>query len=987
MFSRFLTDPNDDGSSSSNSSHGTEAKSSNNSTTLNYFKHTERGYEGKFPSFLFESTTSIAEKEAWLEDFLETTTTTTTSIATSTTNEGRTLINSTSDNTATSISPSTTPLAVYNHIVPAFLIVLKALASTEAVADAGAPRRADVWMNRLWKLSHRSFQGNATNDAADRRRLSVVPTSECYQCVIQAWANSDKEQVMVVRNRSERWLNDLLEKSGDELLLSITSSMSPVPAPAPAPAPAPTTETIAVTKSNDDCSASSAAHTIPTNYHEGNNYYQTIEPTIECFNAFLDGLTRGRQGKNKRDRQILLDNARLAESILRKLHSIYSHRSRNQHRNDGTSISTSKNTDADAAARPVYRIRPNTDTFNYVIRGWTRCKHERNSHSKAIAILRLMEGHPPPQQQHHQPPDAIGISGKHSTNSNGNSTHHSNATRPNTKSYAMVMDALITEAKRKARQHCNYRKRRARTTPWGYKNNNAAVAPTEDDDASRNGIDEMNEAAAILRYMHDLHDLGVEGVTPNRVAYNILITGWAALASFHDPISRYDHGSRGDSDDGLPNSRNSMYGTEFKAEELLRTMMSHRDSGFSDAAPDVISYERVILAWANSGRPNAGKRALWWLKQLWKDHRQQEHQPPEQRSNLQPTVNTYNMVMKALSCTDGALATENVLLDLGEKYQASTKPEGAAPNEQNRHYHPPGLCPNSESFAIVIRAWLECAKEARNVDDRIASIRRAYEWLSSLQDIENGNSNRGSRSGGDGEQSVLSNNNNDRRQSSEDQGSNLSTAPQLFTGLLSVIKTCARQRPEVCLELAQKVFDDLKRSRHRLDCGSYSILLQVGLLARRDSNDGGSHDGNVDDYDGNDKGNANSNETTNHTGANDDDDDYDASADRPSLDIERLFTECCNDGLVSNVFVRTLVDDPRSRHLLERSLATGGSKVCWPLPPSWSRNLQNDHNRCSPTDLMPRSERERRRRQRHRTTADAKHRQTAPRYDRRRHTA
>ena len=715
-----------------------------------------RNKEWHFPTFM--STSTIAEKEAWLQNLL------------ASNGDGKPVTDS--------------PQNQQGVDIQAFLVVLRALASAEAVDDAGAPRRADMWMNRLLKLYRKMHPKDG---------LHLKPTAECYQYAIQTWANSNKEQVMVVRNRSERWLNELLEQSGDELLLSITG--------------------------NNPASI--------------NPNKPTITPTIECFDAFLDGLTRGRHGKNKRDREILLDNAKLAESILRRLHSIYCHRFDKGDQKPGPPL-----------------IRPTTDTFNHVIRGWTRCKHERNVHTKVLGILRLMEGY---QREN---PAAFLLD--------------KDAPRPNTKSYSMAMDALITEAKLKARRHCNYQRqmRRRHENKRNHSEDESQKWQVPPEDSSMNGVDEMNEAAAILRYMHDLRDAGVEGVMPNRVPYNILITGWAALASFGKD-KRHSNGN-------TPTTTNDNQSEEFKAEGILRTMMSHRDSGFLDAAPDVISYERVILAWANSGHPNAGKRALWWLKQLWKDydlHRESTLNDSHE-SSLQPTVNTYNVVMKALSCTDGALAAENVLLDLGEKYRDST------------NY--PGLCPNSESFAIVIRAWLESAKEARNVDDRIASIRRAYEWLSSLREIENEN--------------------------------NLSTAPQLFTGLLSVSKTCAKQRPHV-LALAEKIFDDFRKSRHRLDCISYATLLQVGLRA--------------------------------HSGPD--------SAKAREKFVEKLFEECCDDGLISNVFVRTLVDDPtpECKSIVDRALTD------WPLPTSWSRNLKNTNSRCVPSDLKSISERQKLRRRGH----------------------
>ena len=110
--------------------------------------------------------------------------------------------------------------------------------------------------------------------------------------------------------------------------------------------------------------------------------------------------------------------------MLRSLHSISIHRRKQQE--DGM----------DCHDKNFVVVRPDTETFNYVIRGWTRCKHERNVHKQVLRILRLMEGY-----QRSNP--AAFITDR-------------DAPRPNTKSYTMTMDALITEAKLKAGRHQNY---------------------------------------------------------------------------------------------------------------------------------------------------------------------------------------------------------------------------------------------------------------------------------------------------------------------------------------------------------------------------------------------------------------------------------------------------------------------------------------------------------------------------------------------------
>jgi len=493
--------------------------------------------------------------------------------------------------------------------VQAFLVVLRALATPD-INDAGAPRRAEHWMNRL--KNHRSLQ----------------PTAECYQAAIQAWANSNKENILVVVNRSERWLNELIQES----------------------------------------------ETAP----------ERIRITIECYNAFLDALTKGRSGSNKRNQTIVQSNAAKAEGILRRLHSEFHH--------------------FGEASTAI----PNTETFNFVIRGWTRCKHDIIIAKKVLELLRLMEAY-----QRENP--------------------SSSKVLPDTRSYSMAIDALGSVAKMKARR-C-------------YEGSGFS------DDPSVNGIGELEEAQNILSYMHDLQDAGVQGVVPHAVPYNILITGWAAIA-------RYGH-------EDAP----------FKAEEIVRTMLSHKDKGFADRAPDRISFEKVITAWANSNHPNAGKRASWWLKRLWNDAE------VESNADLLPTKTTYNIAMRALANTDGAVEAESLLLELGDKYKEQKELD---------------LCPNSESFAIVIRAWLQQAKKHRNVEDRIAALSRANEWLQSLRHVENEN--------------------------------NLSTSPELFLGVLRCATNCARKRRET-LTLATETFEAMKNSRFQYDSVPYCLLLQVGLDA------------------------------------------------------------------------------------------------------------------------------------------------------------
>jgi hypothetical protein len=135
---------------------------------------------------------------------------------------------------------------------------------------------------------------------------------------------------------------------------------------------------------------------------------------------------------------------------------------------------------------------------------------------------------------------------------------------------------------------------------------------------------------------------------------------------------------------------------------------------------------------------------------------------------------------------------------------------------------------------------------------------------------------------------------------------NLSTAPDLYVGVLRIARTAAKARPFV-LDLAQDIFDDYRRSRHRLDYASYTALLQVGLNAYSRPEE----------------------------------------SDKRRQFVHRLFFECCDDGLISNTFVRALAND----HSQECKEIIDEFFQRLPLPHSWSRNLKNMKAHVLPSDI------------------------------------
>jgi hypothetical protein len=134
----------------------------------------------------------------------------------------------------------------------------------------------------------------------------------------------------------------------------------------------------------------------------------------------------------------------------------------------------------------------------------------------------------------------------------------------------------------------------------------------------------------------------------------------------------------------------------------------------------------------------------------------------------------------------------------------------------------------------------------------------------------------------------------------------VTTSPDLFDGVLSQAAKCENLGPEI-LDFAISILESYRASRHRVDFLAYVWVLQVGL---------------------------------NVLGT--------AKYDNTRFDfIEQLVKDCCDDGLLSNVFVRVLANGPvyydgwtrgESARIVEELFPE------WPLPWEWSRNLKQQYN-------------------------------------------
>ena len=439
--------------------------------------------EWHHPHFMSEAT--VEEKEAWLHHLL------------------------------TKHEESSLP----HHVVvdcEAYLVVLRALADPWAVSHASnnyhsstappplhgraaallpdAPLRAERWLVRLEQHAEESLRNNNNNNnnnsSKEASSSPLVPTAECYRCVLQAWVNAPGEDSSLAIRRAERWLYKVLHHP-----------------------------------------------TLP------------VQPNTSCFNAFLDGCSKGRAVKDRRRRrhpaastsnsaslsphELLYNHASLAERTL--LYMI-------EHR---------RKLGSDRAIYP-----PDTDTFNFVIRAWTRCRTRNDVADRAMETLQLLE-----EYQNTVDPD-VG---------------------PNAKSYAMVLDALAVRAKLKVQ--------RIRTQHYLW------------DDPNANGEHEINLMRDIVAYTENkAKEEGDESLHPNTYAYNTLASAWSHLSSDVHPHAPVE------AEKIL--QRMASHQNDNNCGGFLET---------TGPAPDAVTYRMVMRAWANSPEPHRGERVAWWLQRQWMD--------------------------------------------------------------------------------------------------------------------------------------------------------------------------------------------------------------------------------------------------------------------------------------------------------------------------------------------------------------------------------
>ena len=512
-----------------------------------------------------------------------------------------------------------------------YLIVLRALA-TSKIPDA--PLRAERWIYRL--------EQHAANTSPDISNTSssnlfgnvismkgvVIPTSECYQRVIEAWGDAINEDAARVVTRAERWLWKNIDSSS-----------------------------------------------------------LIARPNTACFNAFLNVCTKGRALKNTLAGSYLIrEHAQKAENVVRYMVAM--------RRKEG----------------PECLMAPTIESFNLVLRGWTRCRRSIDISERTMDALNLLE-----QYQLSVDPNV----------------------RPDSRSYGMAMDSINVRAKLKVKRTRG---------PLGKANSN---------NPSENGIEEVQLLTNMIDFLHEKKKAGDMYLAPNTYSYNILLSCWANAAFLHEHAPS-------------------------ETEKILRQMTLFKENGMDGMEPDSTSYLMVIRAWANSNRPNRGTRATWLLSKQWSDYRFSGDEI------LKPSVDTYNTIIRIWIGQMEPLQAEKVLSELvlhGDEDKSGK------------------LRPNSESFALVIKAWLAVAEKGSE-----AALVTAAKWIFLVEEREKAESG-------------------------------ISSSGELFTLFFGAARRCAKSSVQI-LDITMEVFEKLRNSRHNIDCLHYSRLLQIGLqvLSREEAN-------------------------------------------------------------------------------------------------------------------------------------------------------
>lgn len=277
-----------------------------------------------------------------------------------------------------------------------------------------------------------------------------------------------------------------------------------------------------------------------------------LRPSLESYNAFLDICSIGPKPRRTRidNEKLLRDNAWLAQKTL--LFMIAQSQKDIQISNDngGKALDIEE----------TRGVAPNTDSFNLVIRAWTKCRMDMEIVDRALHVLGLLK------KYQEQSPDS--------------------SVKPNDKTYALIMDAIGARAKLKVQQVMQ-----------------RSMTSLDKNDPNNNGLAEIQLIEDMVLFAdHAIADINPHGTAKEsiHISRNMLLACWANVAPLHK---------------NAPSEAERIMTTMLTCKRVM-------DNGTKNPqAPDHTSYLQVIRAFAYSKNPDRGTRAMEWLSKQWMDYK------------------------------------------------------------------------------------------------------------------------------------------------------------------------------------------------------------------------------------------------------------------------------------------------------------------------------------------------------------------------------
>lgn len=340
---------------------------------------------------------------------------------------------------------------------------------------------------------------------------------------------------------------------------------------------------------------------------------------------------------------------------------------------------------------PECRMAPNTETFNLLLRGWTRCRKSMDIADRTMDAFALFE-------KYQLSVDPM--------------------VQPNEKSYSMAMDSICVRAKLKVNHIRSPLGKACRNNP------------------SLNGLQEIQLLTNMIKVLHEKLKAGDQCIRPTTVTYNILLSCWAnsAFIMEHAPaeaerILREMTLFKEQGIDGIEPDHKSYlmvmraWANSDKPNRGHRTtwLLSKQWSDFhftgnEQLRPTVDSYNTVMRVWISLMEPLEAEKLLAELVQ---------HSDCEPNAKLSPNSESFSLVIRAWLAV-AEIGSEAALLTAAKWIFLLEEREKA----EN------GILSSVELYSLFFSAAKRCAKSSIKILDvtmevfeKLRSSRHALDCL------------------------------------------------------------------------------------------------------------------------------------------------------------------------------------------------------------------------------------------------------------------